>query len=359
MKVLILWARIPSYLAGFCRHLEAESSCRVTVAGLGDAVLGSSDAPVSNKLYEGISTIQMSRSEISDDSFIRNLIESQRPDVLVVSGWQFPTYRRLYSDRRFAHLPIVLASDNTWRGTWKQRFGRVLLKPTLDRAAKIWIPGVRAEQLMRRYGVQDAKLIHGLYNVDGRLIGECRTSRDSTTVESSSRKFLFVGQLIERKGFDLLIDAYHAYRKQVSDPWELVVCGRGPLETLCACPGVDYRGFIDGADLPKVLVEADAFVLPSLYDAWGVVIAEAACAGLPIIATEQCGAVDDLLRDTINGFRIATGDVDAIAVALLKIHQLGNSDRQTMGRVSSSLADPFKSSHVAKRMSSVLKTLST
>jgi glycosyltransferase involved in cell wall biosynthesis len=62
-----------------------------------------------------------------------------------------------------------------------------------------------------------------------------------------------------------------------------------------------------------------AFILPSTVEAWGVVIHEATCAGLPILASRACGAVANLVRDGYNGFSFPLEDTKTLAVLMQHI----------------------------------------
>ena len=69
-----------------------------------------------------------------------------------------------------------------------------------------------------------------------------------------------------------------------------------------------------------IFAAADAFVLPSRHDGWGVVVNEALGAGLPIIVSDRVGA-RDLVQHGGNGFITSVGDIDGLAGALLKLAQ--------------------------------------
>ena len=65
--------------------------------------------------------------------------------------------------------------------------------------------------------------------------------------------------------------------------------------------GVEMLGFVQPDDLPAVLERAGCLVLPSRFEPWGVVVHEAAAAGLPIVCTPVCGAATRLVLDGYNG----------------------------------------------------------
>jgi glycosyltransferase involved in cell wall biosynthesis len=135
---------------------------------------------------------------------------------------------------------------------------------------------------------------------------------------------LFSGQLIERKGVDLLVRAFAQISGQVPE-LHLQLLGTGPaLDVLMGMIPVELRnrvhflGFHQPADMPKIFAAADMFVLPSRHDGWGVVVNEALGSGLPIIVNDHVGA-RDLVEDGRNGFITIAGDIDSLASALLKL----------------------------------------
>jgi glycosyltransferase involved in cell wall biosynthesis len=130
-----------------------------------------------------------------------------------------------------------------------------------------------------------------------------------------------MGRYAPEKGLDVLLEAYAQYRQSVADPWPLTCCGKGPLAPLFAGrAGVEERGFIQPADQPAIMEQCGALVLTSTYEPWGVVIAEAAASGLPVLCSEACGASVELLRSYYNGLTVATGDARATAAAMRWLH---------------------------------------
>jgi len=136
--------------------------------------------------------------------------------------------------------------------------------------------------------------------------------------------FLFSGQLIQRKGVDLLLSAFSRVAGRMDDV-ALLVLGDGPmrgsLEGMARKLGVGSRvkfeGHVRQADLPLKYAMADVFVFPTRYDGWGVVLNEACAAGLPIIATEAAGAAAELVCEGENGFVVKRDDEDAIVGKML------------------------------------------
>jgi glycosyltransferase involved in cell wall biosynthesis len=137
--------------------------------------------------------------------------------------------------------------------------------------------------------------------------------------------FLFCGQMIARKGVDLLLSAF----QRLGGGARLLLVGReAELPHLLApLPAavrqrIEYAGFQLPDDLPRFFAQADVFVLPSRYDGWGVVINQALGAGLPIVCSDMVGAGRDLVEQEINGLRFPAGDAAALAECMQRfIHQ--------------------------------------
>ncbi len=124
-------------------------------------------------------------------------------------------------------------------------------------------------------------------------------------------RLLYVGRLTRSKGVDVAIRAFAG--SELSRTWELVVAGDGPergsLERL-APPGVRFLGACDAEAVRRLYHSASAVVFPSRYDPWGLVLNEAACAGVAPIASDGAGATRDLVVDGVNGLVARAGSVD-------------------------------------------------
>ena len=128
--------------------------------------------------------------------------------------------------------------------------------------------------------------------------------------------FLFCGQMIARKGVDLLLAAF----AELGDAAQLLLVGReaelpailAPLPATVRERCV-YAGFQPPEELANFFAQADVFVLPSRYDGWGVVVNQAIGAGLPVICSDMVGAGHDLVDDNVNGLKFPAGDSAALA----------------------------------------------
>jgi glycosyltransferase involved in cell wall biosynthesis len=144
-----------------------------------------------------------------------------------------------------------------------------------------------------------------------------RRARDDGTVV-----FLFCGQMIARKGVDILLAAF----QRLGTCARLLLVGREAdlPQFLAPLPApvrerITYAGFQPPEDLPRYFSQADVFVLPSRYDGWGVVVNQALAAGLPAICSDMVGAGRELVEEEINGLHFPAGDTDALAEKMQRL----------------------------------------
>jgi glycosyltransferase involved in cell wall biosynthesis len=147
-----------------------------------------------------------------------------------------------------------------------------------------------------------------------------RESRPASSIVN--RRVLFVGQLIHRKGIDLLLRAFAA-AMGASETWYLDIVGDGPLRTPLATLAerlglegrVTWHGNQNNERVRELMASAPMLVLPSRYDGWGAVVNEALMAGTPVVVSDACGAAD-LVADSDRGVLFRAGSTSALAEAL-------------------------------------------
>jgi glycosyltransferase involved in cell wall biosynthesis len=117
-------------------------------------------------------------------------------------------------------------------------------------------------------------------------------------------KFLFIGQLIKRKGLDILIQAL----SKVKNPnWTLDIYGTGEeesailnqIENVQLSDKIKLNGVLSNTELRKIIGQYQVLVLPSRFDGWGAVINEAIASGLKVICSNKCGASILIINDKI------------------------------------------------------------
>ena len=317
-RVLFLWARYSGYMAACWRMLAQRPGFKIDIVAVASKPQDKSDPTFDASILEGLSPSLITHADAQHAKTIIPHLPELQPDIIVVSGWQFPGYVELLRQKRFSSVPLIVCSDNPIRHSWRQRLGRYRIGWLLRRADRIFVPGESGFQLMRFWNVPHHKIVKGVYGVDESALSSSVEIREQ---KGWPKNFLFTGRYSARKGVDLLVEAYRHYRQSCDQPWGLVCCGRGELASnLADQPGVIDRGFVQPEDLPEVFGSASAFVLASRSDAWPLSIVEAAVSGLPILCTSACGSSAELVRDLYNGRIVPPNDVEGLLEAMNWFH---------------------------------------
>lgn len=174
--------------------------------------------------------------------------------------------------------------------------------------------------LVEDFSVDPKKILVSPIFLDGRRFAE-RAAQMGERKRSASDPFVFVtvSRLVPVKNIAMQIRALAKLR--MSFDAKLVIVGDGPcrqeLEALVRELGLEKHVTFTGAvsDPTPFFHEADAFLLTSLSEGYGMAPIEAACFGLPVIMTDV-GCANEVILDQINGFVIPIGDELALVKAM-------------------------------------------
>lgn len=152
----------------------------------------------------------------------------------------------------------------------------------------------------------------------------------------NQKKLVFVGRLCDQKGIFYLLQAIN-FLKNRNISTVLTIIGDGPsmmeLKHLTSLMMIDqivqFAGRIENERIFPLLKEQHIFVLPSLFEGFGIAVIEAMAAGLPVIVT-RCGGPEDFVDDSV-GRVVKAGDAEALAQALQELIQLSDEELQAMG----------------------------
>jgi glycosyltransferase involved in cell wall biosynthesis len=270
------------------------------------------------------------------------------PDAIVASGggiWSSPTNVAALATRQKHGWAFVPRWESFRRP--KPTFPRRLAEPWVRkfmRSGDAWIAvGSRSRRDLVELGADPERIFIWP------MIPVPADASDSTSPRPPGpTRFLFVGQLIDRKGIDVLLRAFAGLNHA-----ELLIAGDGPLrDRVLAASGRDSRVIVYGHLEPKALGDlfrrADVFVLPSLYETWGLVVNEALGHGLPVVVTDQVGAADDLVVENVNGLIVPAGSSTALAYAMKRASSWTSEKRRAGHRVSTQKLKPFSFDNAAE-----------
>jgi glycosyltransferase involved in cell wall biosynthesis len=224
---------------------------------------------------------------------IREELDAWRPDVVVVAGWDLTASWSAIRWARRHHKRIVVWTEATsYSGQRRGRFSQGMRRLFIGSADAVLVPGVDAERYVASLcpGVPVFRIPNSVSNDD--LRGEPGTGGDLGASGS-----VFVGELSERKGLDLIL---RLYRDDPSLFGGLEIVGEGPMrpevEAIVATgvEGLRFHGPLGPVERRSVISSAHMLLLPSRRDPWPLVSVEALCLGVVPVLGTGVGSAEDL-----------------------------------------------------------------
>jgi len=219
-------------------------------------------------------------------------------------------------------IPFVLNADGAFH--INRSFPKKQIKTYYAKRAALCLAGCeRAAEYFRTYGVDDNRIakhpftsIYKSQMLDSPISAEEKSELKRRLGFERDVAFLTVGQFIQRKGFDLLLDAW----AMTSESAELFIIGGGRLEdeyrdtvNRKGLKNVRILGFKPEAELSEYYLASDVFLMPTREDIWGLVVNEAMSRALPVVSSDRCTAGNELIKNGINGYVYPCEDVASLA----------------------------------------------
>lgn len=173
-------------------------------------------------------------------------------------------------------------------------------------------------------------------------------------------RFLFCGSLIERKGIDILLEAYQKIRK-LGVLCELILIGGTNKSFSKLFSKTNYSeniiqlGKLTQIEINPVLQNSDCLVLPSRHDSFGMVVLEALACGLPVIVSSMVGA-KEAICESKNGWVIPVNNVEALVDRMLWCANNRNA-LKTMREAARAAAAKFSWEHYHSKIIELIKSI--
>jgi glycosyltransferase involved in cell wall biosynthesis len=273
---------------------------------------------------------------LSDGEMTRARAWIQNADLAIVSGYRGSAVRDLIALRQRTRRPWAFwgerpgARISGWIGRWLRAVGQRRIRSA---GVPIWGIGAWAVEGYKREIGEDRLYLNVPYfsNLDRFLA----IDRSNLSVPQSVR-FLFSGSLTERKGADLLAQAFTRLVIRGLDA-KLTFLGSGALEptlrkaTSPVASNVAFLGFRQWHELPEIYAQSDVLCAPSRYDGWGLIVPEGLAAGMPVIATNMMGAGREMITSS-NGWLIRAGNLCDLEEAMMQAARQSLEARMTTSR---------------------------
>ncbi|MEO0230924.1 MAG: glycosyltransferase family 4 protein [candidate division WOR-3 bacterium] len=278
--------------------------------------------------------------DVIETNKIKNIYKTLKncsPDLIIVAGNK-KEYLIPAILAKIKKIPCVLASDTPYErypNKVKNKIKILITKLLFD---GLFVPGKMALNYRISQGFPKDRIWTGLCVTDNEHFRNYK-NRWLLPKGFPEKYFLTVSRLSKEKNISCLLEAFKKYREK-GGKWGLVIAGRGPDEKKLKSSVPSYlKDFIYWADwvnydeLPDLYHSASCFILPSVWEPWGVVVNEAMAAGLPILISNRCGCVQDLCYGGMNGFSFDPLNVNQLSELMLKISS-GELNLRKMGEES-------------------------
>ncbi|MHC1560118.1 glycosyltransferase family 4 protein [Actinomycetospora sp. C-140] len=348
MRVLMLsWEYPPVVVGGLGRHVHAlatslaDAGHDVVVVARHPAGTDAETHPTTLERADGVRVLRVAEDPPHLE-FVRDLVawtlglghamvrgtapllREWTPDVVHAHDWLVAHAAVALAE--LADAPLVATVHATEAG----RHGGWLSQPLNQQVHSVeWWLARRADRVVTCSHAMRAE-VSGLFDLDPDDVTVIHNGIDPATWHRAPTRpdgpptLLYLGRLEWEKGVHDLVAALPAIRR-AHPGTRLLVAGTGSCSDWLAeraraarvRRSVQLLGHVDDAVLRDLLATADAAVLPSRYEPFGITALEAAAAGAPLVAS-RAGGLGEVVVDGVTGLSFDPGDVPGLAAAVIR-----------------------------------------
>jgi GT2 family glycosyltransferase/glycosyltransferase involved in cell wall biosynthesis len=195
------------------------------------------------------------------------------------------------------------------------------------------------EGLRHHYGMENERLFV-LYNAVQHRVAR---HRNAERVCRPRPYFIYPANTWKHKNHQRLLEAYQAYRKSTTNPWDLCLTGSkvgGPNEglpdTLPLPEGCEWLGFVDEHTYVSLFQGASAMIFPSLYEGFGIPVLEALFLGVPTACSRSCSLPE------IGGNLVHYMDAESVPDITRALQALSRGRRHTARAMTQYITEKFR-----------------
>ena len=344
-KLLFLYSELSGYFLGGIRELR-NLGYEIHIVRFPV----NEEAPFSLIIPEGVFLYE--RSMYSYRALFL-LVEKISPDFIFCSGWMDNAYVRICRSYK-KKIPKVLALDNPWNGSFRQRLA-CLAKPFITTIfTHVWVAGNRQKEFALKLGFKNSAIFTGVYSADTDFYSSLWNENKENKRNNFPKVFLFAGRYNKIKGLDILLSVFQELNDE-QPGWELWCAGAGELEkAIPVSKQIKNLGFLQTSEWKQVIARAGVFVLPSRAEPWGVAVHEFAAAGFPLICSDEVGANELFLVHEKNGCVFKSTERESLKKCFLKIILTDTNKLYEMGEQSHVLAMKYTYSNWINTIDNIL-----
>lgn len=253
-----------------------------------------------------------STSLISKISKVNRLIDRQSFDEIILCGWdQILFWVIAFISPKYKNAVVIESS--IYESQTKGIKG-IIKRIFLSRIGKAYCSGKAQVAILKELNYKGHIVVTkgvGVFNI----IAQPAFRKEESKVED----FVYVGRFSEEKNLLFLINFFNKHPRL-----KLHLIGFGPLEEVMkrnSSSNIIFHGVVANENLSALLQQFHVLILPSISEAWGLVVEEALNNGLPVIVSNRVGCLDEVVTAEV-GLSFNFDDANDLSLVIEKITNL-------------------------------------
>ncbi|MDI6889641.1 MAG: glycosyltransferase family 4 protein [Thermodesulfovibrionales bacterium] len=265
--------------------------------------------------------------------FLKSYLKNNQIDAIISTGPEGGYLKNLCSKKSIIHIasyhhPNPTYADarvflpnlkcfNPWNiGKWLHRWDLYFERLTLLKADVVHcLSEYQKTKASETLGIPEAKMVVIYCGVD--------IEKFSPSWDMKEPRILYCGGLVSNKGIGILLEALSGVIKKHNVSLDILGNGNWkPYKQKAIDLGiidkVHYHGYVANDQIGEYYKEAYLFVAPTKHESFGLTLAEAMAAELPVVSTLTT-AISEVVKDGVTGFLVPWNDVNALADAITKL----------------------------------------
>lgn len=273
------------------------------------------------------------RITLANNESVTDVLSRLKPRVVAIPGWARPQAVEALAYCARQNTPAIMMSESQWTDAPRQVIAERVKTELLKVCSAAFVGGRTHSEYLKRLGFSSKRVALGYDVVDNDIFTTGAESARKNAIELRAKfnlpehYFLCVSRLVAKKNLGVLLRAFANAKEHIDPSWGLVLVGDGAekrtlvemAKSLGLSDVVRFPGFRQIDELPAFYGLADAFVLPSTVEPWGLVVNEAMASSLPVLVSRRAGCAAELVRPGINGHTFSPRDICGLAANLVTL----------------------------------------
>ena len=313
MKILVLYRELADYMVNCLNHAQKEFDFTVIHYPIHN------EAPFQLQWSEGIINKEK-------NSIVLKSLDLSEFSAILVSGWADDQYLSLIKD--YSGITILMF-DTPWEKSFRQIVGSIYFRLKLKQYFHFaFVPGKSQKNFAQKIGFSTKHIQTGLYSASDEI-------KAIANKDYSHKTLWCISRYVPQKNLQFLCRCF-LKTKGIELGWSLHFAGTGEgWKDRIINENIVHHGFLQPNELNSELNTATAFVLPSTYEPWGVVVHECAKKALPLILSKSVHSHHQFLQNDENGFTFNPKNESDLIQALNHLFEKTESELTQMGNISS------------------------